>query len=243
MLIKELLNSTTEELKEAADAVLRDCKQFLQEIKDPAHSFIFRGINSNRNNIFMKKEVPINRRPKDMPLDLHEFFDDWFKRKYGSRFRSEAVFATNKTYTASGYGTVRAIYPIGTFKYIWSPEILDLWDHTDQTIISQISKLLKSSSKRIHPFLYGHEIEDPTKVVPRTIVKRAKNQLMDIFDEDELEEMLELNTYTNTGLSTFAKNKDGGEIMIECSEYYAISLGEDEAYFGEWQKILSEKLR
>lgn len=68
-----------------------------------------------------------NRRPKDTPAEIHDFIDDYFENKYGSRFRSEAIFATGSYATAKTYGNVFIILPVGKYEVLWSPMVKDLY--------------------------------------------------------------------------------------------------------------------
>jgi hypothetical protein len=73
-----------------------------------------------------------DRKPTDTPVEYHELLDDKFESKFGWRARSEGVFATSDYGQATAYGHVYLFFPIGSFKFIWSPKIRDLYMEIDE---------------------------------------------------------------------------------------------------------------
>lgn len=71
------------------------------------------------------------RVPRSMPEWLHHRIDQWFDDRHGHPYRSAHVaFCTGDRAQARKYGTAVAIFPIGEFRFAWSPEVLDLTDFT-----------------------------------------------------------------------------------------------------------------
>ncbi|WP_415396242.1 hypothetical protein [Sulfurimonas sp. CS5] len=72
-----------------------------------------------------------NRKPKHLPLELHEKVDEYFFNKFGIKFRSQSVFCTGKMKSALDYGKVAIIEPVGHFEICWSPKCYDLIEIED----------------------------------------------------------------------------------------------------------------
>ena len=102
------------------------CQPYLKECKKGG-GFLYRGYSkSNKDGIF-KLKPRNNRRPKDMPIEIHKLLDDLFKKKFGWKARSEGVFSISDSYGAGEYNTyLDILFPIGNFKYVWSPGVVDI---------------------------------------------------------------------------------------------------------------------
>lgn len=69
-----------------------------------------------------------------MSGDYVSMFDNWTKQRFGTPFLSKGVFTTGSKDTASKYGEVFLVIPVGQFDYIWSPTVHDnmvLADHIE----------------------------------------------------------------------------------------------------------------
>lgn len=71
-----------------------------------------------------------DRIPRDMPEDLHNAANEWFFRKFGIYFRSQALFVTGSKFIALNYakeeGFVARIIPLGDYRICWSRKNSDL---------------------------------------------------------------------------------------------------------------------
>ncbi len=71
-----------------------------------------------------------DRRPRDMPEDLHNRANEWFNKKFGIYYRSEALFVSGSKFIAQNYakdsGFVARIIPLDAYKFCWSPKNSDL---------------------------------------------------------------------------------------------------------------------
>ena len=124
----EYLNEQENSIQEIFKKIEKDCKPFLKELTK--HSLVDDLLYSGRKKKFegyFKGKVRKDRKPKDMPEEVHNWLDDWFEDKFGVRARSQSLFTIPKGSIAAGYGTPYAIFPIGNYKIIWSPEIEDLY--------------------------------------------------------------------------------------------------------------------
>lgn len=79
--------------------------------------------------LFWEREVRQDREPADTPTKLHHLLDNWFDKNFGFQARSKALFCNGSAEVAAvrSYGKVYLIFPIGTFKYVWSPNVTDLY--------------------------------------------------------------------------------------------------------------------
>ena len=78
-----------------------------------------------------KKTVRKDRAPSSTPTKVHEALDEWFEKKFGIRARSKTMFCVGEDgwELAENFGkTVGAVFPIDNFKYVWSPNVMDLYD-------------------------------------------------------------------------------------------------------------------
>lgn len=101
----------------------KNCKQYLNAIKG-TQKLLYRGTEQ----VFKIAEITPrkNRNPKDMPLEYHKLLDKLFNTKFGWKPRSTGIFCSGR-HQAAVYGSVYSIWPIGKFKFIWSPKIHDLY--------------------------------------------------------------------------------------------------------------------
>jgi len=119
-----------EKAKKIIKVLEKDCKKFIREIK-PAKFFMYRGTHRLPEDKPIRRVVPrSNRRPTDLHIELHEKLGNEFRKKFGWDPRSEGVFATFDYDIARGYGSNTAsFWPIGDYKYIYSPDIEDVFTY------------------------------------------------------------------------------------------------------------------
>jgi hypothetical protein len=82
--------------------------------------------------VIHKKKVRKDRKPKDMDIKTHKELNKLFHKKFGWKVRSEGLFCTGNINEAGGYGYEFLVFPIGEFKYVWSPEIRDLYSFIEE---------------------------------------------------------------------------------------------------------------
>jgi hypothetical protein len=109
--------------------VIKDCQPFLKKYGNlyKNKQYIWRGSKKNVRKI-LKVTAREDRRSSDVPKILHDRLDELFKKKFGWNVRSEGVFCTGDEDVAYYYGNARIFLPIGNFKFIWSPEVYDMWE-------------------------------------------------------------------------------------------------------------------
>ena len=106
----------------------RDCAPYLKQLKG-IKNFIYRGTNHQVERI-RKFKARENRTPTDTDIRVHNMLDSIFRKKFGWKARSEGVFTSSDT-NLPDYGTTYLFFPIGQFKYLWSPKIDDLYGYLD----------------------------------------------------------------------------------------------------------------
>lgn len=126
--------------------LLRDCGEFINELKSSGDNLLFRGIKKLRQGPVVEDEKSIDglyvktprkrRYTLDIEPDVSDMFDDHFEQQFGIRLRSKGVFATKDSHEASGYSeydnTIKGrkafmFFPIGNYEYFWNPNINDLY--------------------------------------------------------------------------------------------------------------------
>ena len=115
--------------------IKKDCKPFIKQIKKAG--LLYRGTKKYNPGII--KVIP---RKDRMPMSIHPkvqvILDDLFKKKFGWKPRSSAVYAVGDFSVASQYsgfesGGVYSMWPMGNFKFLWSPNISDLFEEIYDT--------------------------------------------------------------------------------------------------------------
>ena len=115
----------TTDIDEYLPILEKECAPYLKECKK-AGGFLYRAIN---DSFSIKKMKPrSDRRPRDTPIELHNFMDDYFKKNFGWKARSEGVFVSSDFSYISEYAShVHMFFPIGKFKYVWSKHVSDIF--------------------------------------------------------------------------------------------------------------------
>lgn len=138
----------TTDLQSLVNMLKRDCKPFIREIK-PIGRFLYRGWMPKRmsdldsygdNILYYRRKTRTDRKPLDNYRSMHDKFDVAFQERFGWKARSEGIFATGNMDDAHNYGELFLLFPIGEFKFIWSPKILDLYTNIRNHISARLGK-------------------------------------------------------------------------------------------------------
>lgn len=224
MRIYELLleNRSTDKV---IDFIRKNCQPFLQQNKQSLLNgqYLYTGTQRWTSRVF-KAAVPVNRRPKDTSLLIHNLFDNYFKQQFGIAYRSNALFTTIQESIAKDYGNVYAVFPIGEYSILTSPIIDDLttkfgysfsyllaalfdYDALDQLPDSEVNELkhdgMSLFQSLVHDFDYGDG--DLSPAFQKFIIKHIIPKL----------------GYFETKSITSLNKSEG---MVHCSEYYAIKV-------------------
>jgi len=110
-----------------AEEIGRVCKKYIDMIRGSDYilgRYSFKESSSLKSNKIITTRK--DRKPLDTPVDIHNMADDILKEKFGWRPRSESVFCIPKK-PDTFINDAKAIFPIGNFKFIWSPTIKDFF--------------------------------------------------------------------------------------------------------------------
>lgn len=109
------------EFQKQIQLIQQDCQPFIQQAQG---KIMFRGLPSTDG--FIKKRARLDdRRPKDTGQERHDEFNKYFLKHFGENFRN-GVFVSGDSKIAEYYGNIYSIFPIGEFKFLWSPSVIDL---------------------------------------------------------------------------------------------------------------------
>lgn len=221
----------------AADIVKiikRDCSPFLSEMGSETKPLL-RGLKNAQNKeiilngsdynydelSFSKSSVRKDRTASDSSWFLTSTLDKYFKNKIGAPLRSAGLFCTFDKSTASGYGDVYVIFPIGNIKYAWSRIVRDAYDGLDP--YGNASWFV---DKKISDIVYKYAVK--SGVLDNKELKKLKGyERMEMVAnlpnkklEDLFKEVINSGLYEFTDLAAAAKSKN--EVMIACDSYYLI---------------------
>jgi hypothetical protein len=122
---------------------LQDCHPCLSQLnlskdpeQDPSYKVPFRGMSPTTTaktgwDIIQHTK---HRKPKDTPLLVHNAMNEVFKKKFGWNARN-GVFVTGSDMFAGTFSTVHAVFPIGEFKFLWSPQIEDVYGDVVEPVL------------------------------------------------------------------------------------------------------------
>lgn len=116
-----------EDKERFAKLVNEKCKPFLKECGElTMQHLLYRGIEIPDFKFI--KTVRTDRQPKDTNKILHVWLDNWFNENFGVRYRTNAMFCTGDIKQTKEYGEPCVVFPIGDFKFVWSPHVEDLYE-------------------------------------------------------------------------------------------------------------------
>lgn len=130
-----------ETMDQLGETIRRDCKPYLNEFG--AGRWVYRGYRftykDRRDKLNILRNTPRkDRASMNMPDDIQNYIDDMFKKKFGWRPRKEGVFTTNRGWTAMDYGNSQIFLPIGNYKYIFNPQVDDLYMMTPRESVRKV---------------------------------------------------------------------------------------------------------
>lgn len=129
--LKESTYIGTDEItpEEAAEMINTRGKQWEKLIGGFATNnvnwIVYRGMKERFSPDICLKYPRSSRRPLTTNKKVHELADDYFKHKFGNKFRSESIFVSRSTELAKTYGDVYAVFPLDQVSFCWSPNVED----------------------------------------------------------------------------------------------------------------------
>lgn len=145
---------------EIIDLIKRDCAPFLEEFNFP----VFRGAyvgkeedifyHSDKTNddefVYSKRKVRHNRYPEATPQEIHDDLNEAFNKRFGSNVRN-GVFTSLDSDMADKFGDGSYLFfPIGKYKYYWSPIVTDLWDMLSEKVWLKTSVIERNIKNQWH---------------------------------------------------------------------------------------------
>lgn len=116
-----------EDLEAITDILEKDCGKYLKELRNTkSGQLLWRG-SRHRIKVMEKIQTRMDRKPLGTPEDDHLLLDEIFDDHHGLKARSQGVFVSPSKKTAQHYGSPSIFFPIGKYKYLWSPEVEDLY--------------------------------------------------------------------------------------------------------------------
>jgi hypothetical protein len=102
----------------------QNCKPFLSQAG--WNDILWRGVSDSLPSVSIQTNRP-GRRPVTTNKAISKAADDWFLEHTGVRYRSNSVFTSGNPSHSASYGEVYAVFPIGDFKFCWSPIVEDMF--------------------------------------------------------------------------------------------------------------------
>lgn len=201
-------NMAVRKLIETADHIHADCQFYLSQIKgvdngfprDLEQSIAYRGMDKGKywdTQIILKDVRLDDRKPLDSDDVTHSFLNSEFTKLYGAPFRN-AMFMSGSARDTLRYGHTFQVFPVGQFKFIWSPTVNDLWVEARDL-------------RRAYAMPDGHGNEE----------EQLKNQKYKADVKKEFHEKV-IATYQTGDMK--AALASGKEIMVRCKQYYAVNF-------------------
>lgn len=118
------------------DLIRKNCNPYLETLRITDQKILVRGSHSN---IETYKEYNHNlneRRPLNMPIDIHDKLNHHFEPEFGWKIRN-GVFCfgidINKNISHNlGYGNNYYFFPKGEFEFVYAPKIFDLFEYFNE---------------------------------------------------------------------------------------------------------------
>ena len=106
-----------------------ECKPYLEAIEYNVLEYrLYRGMQGT-NAPYMSGRVRLTgRKPQATGTHVHDAVNEYFTENFGAPFRN-ALFTSSNPNFAADYGNLFIVFPTGKFKFIWSPNIEDLYNH------------------------------------------------------------------------------------------------------------------
>jgi len=127
----DYLNEKITDTEEIIYLIKKDCKPFLKDWQTKYNKKFLFSARKNKTVDFAKNRVRKDRVPRDTPVEAHNWLDNYFKKKFGIKFRSNSLFCSFDRDTISTYGMLYYIFPIGNYKMLSSSLIVDAYSSLD----------------------------------------------------------------------------------------------------------------
>ena len=202
---KYLIESFEPNYDAMAELIRKDCGPWIKESRGATAS---RGISRNKPKLdnIEKRTIRTNRVPKDTSIVNHTLSDLAFKDVFGWKARSNVLFVQGDVLSHLGYISkdIWVVYPIGSYKYLWAPQVRDF--------TLGISHMEIASMKKTGDY---DEFGEHDKLQETPIYKKHFLKLVTTFIKKH---------YKSTGLYKALTTYSNNEVMLNCKDYYLIPL-------------------
>lgn len=117
-----------------ADTLRRDCISFVDDLKNAGLIYRGRDVHDKtatsvrgKYGLYRMKSRLEDRKPLSTNPKMHDEVNKVFERDFGWKVRN-GVFTRGRG-DVGGYGEQHMFFPIGDYKFVWSPIVKDLWSH------------------------------------------------------------------------------------------------------------------
>jgi hypothetical protein len=185
-----------------AELLFDHCQPFLQAIQhDLSRHVLWRGDRRTQAST-VQISNPTGREPTDTDALVHDIANEWFGRRFGVEYRSEALFASGDKGMATQYGTPCMVFPKGQFQFCYSGDIPDF--------TTEYQNLF--SDNGIGNSIWWERKETNGEELNAAQYQRVYNAIVGL---------LEAGHYKSKGLITAVNS--GSEIMIHAPEGFIIA--------------------
>ena len=183
------------------------CKPYLTQINNDIKAYpLFRGLDTFQDLVVTLPGYRNDRYPKDTPIHLHDAINRVFKTRFGVPFRN-GTFATGNLHEADTYGPLYVVIPIGEFKFIWSTQIVDLYDYLGRKANDIANNFF--SLKRADPKTMGIMLQYVTS-----------SEFINLYQDTNLKQAI----------------RSDHEVMLYCEQCYYIKMQIYEEISDTWDK-------
>ena len=168
-------------LKHGISIIKKNCQPYLSQVEDPMK--LRRGVSRNykadpingRPQFGKKQGHLTGREPLGGPMRTHhDAVNKYFTSEFGYPFRN-GILSTGDQMMASGFGTDVAIFPIGEFKFLWSPSVEDL---NQQISIEWAAFRLDAAPESVERLIIGLISEIGYQTTDLQAAIESKNEIM-----------------------------------------------------------------
>lgn len=150
---KQFIAEETDDAQDIEDFLSANCQPLLNELNATPLKLLtdlqlYRGLSvTGSNKVTLKingikqacfiKSVRKDRRALDTPSEISRVLDDAFEEHFKWRPRSQGLFAFGRRgrEEANEYGKLCNVFPMGKFRYLWSPAVPDLYNMTKGKLV------------------------------------------------------------------------------------------------------------
>lgn len=199
------------------DKIEKDCAPFLKELRsiNNRNGFLYRGTNNAITQARIE-QVRKDRMPKDTAEIVHTYADTVTKKRYGAKLRSQGLYTTTASYDTEGYGQNRVlVFPIGRYKYFWSPGIKDSYKLVGHApIVRTMANLDQELQDKGYSF--AGELES---ALQGDYFEKDYPQYVDLLYR-AIDHNYAKVRYKHTGLKKAFQ--DDIEVIVMCDKYWAV---------------------